>query len=123
MQYNAHFLRNISLTLNQLHQQHYSFHTSHQTYFLQTQTYLMPNTQQLRAFSRTKVLHIARWPTNIPKTSGGNLRKSKFLGPFNQSCVLHIAELSNTLKYNWNCAYANEFPVAVKDVNGAKPKC
>ena len=81
----------------------------------------MPTTTQLGAFPRTKAMHLA-WqgdqPTNIPKTSGGNLRKSKYLWRFSQSCVLHIAGLSNTLYYNWDCSYANEFTVAVEDVNG-----
>jgi len=62
MQNIAQFLRNISVTFHQL--EHYSFHTSNQTYFLQPQTYLMPNIQQFRAFSRPKVLHVAGWPTN-----------------------------------------------------------
>jgi len=37
MQNTAQFLRNISLTLHQL--EHYSFHTSNKTYFLQTTTH------------------------------------------------------------------------------------
>ena len=81
----------------------------------------MPTKTQLGAFPRTKALHLA-WqgdqPTNIPKTSGGNLRESKYLWRFSQSCVLHIAGLSNTLYYNWDCSPANEFTVVVEDVNG-----
>ena len=43
---------------------------------------------------------------------------SKSLGWFSKPLVLHIAGLSNTLNYDWDCACANEFPVAVEDVNG-----
>ena len=56
--------------------------------------------------------------TNVPKSSRGNLCMSKSLRRFRQNYVLHVAGLSNTLSYNWDCAYANEFPVAVEDVNG-----
>jgi len=84
----------------------------HFKHFLQT---------TLCAFPQIEALHVA-WQgdqtTNIPKTSGGNLRKSKYLWRFSQSCVLHIAGLSNTLYYNWDCSSANEFTVAVEDGNG-----
>ena len=103
----AQFLRTISLTLNQL--EHYSFHTSKKTYFRQTK----PTLCQLNRASPRQVDK----PTNIPKTSGGNLRKSKFLGRFCQSWYLHIVGLSNTLNYDWDYAYAKEFPVEVVDVN------
>ena len=49
-------------------------------YFLQTTHYLMPTKSQLGVFPRTKALHMA-WqcdqPTNIPKTSGGELAQVK----------------------------------------------
>jgi len=56
-------------------------------------------------------------PNNIQKTSSGNFRKSKSLGRFSQSRFLYFAGLSNTLNYNWYCAYGKEFPVAVVDGN------
>ena len=57
--------------------------------------------------------------TNQPtyqSPTAGNLCKSKSLENFSQSSVLHIAGLSNTLKFISDYAYANEFRVAVDDV-------
>ena len=52
MQNIVHFLRNMSLSLRQL--EHYSSHTSNQTYFPQTTPYHKPTKPQLQSFPRTK---------------------------------------------------------------------
>jgi hypothetical protein len=111
----------MSLTLHQL--EHYSFHTSNKTYFqLQIREHVHFHSRQLNVHTHrpSTPSHEQRGqrdqPTNTQITSGANLRESKSLGQFSQSCDLQITGLSNILN-NWDCTYANEFPVAVEDVN------
>jgi hypothetical protein len=44
------------------------------------------------------------------------LRQAKSVERFNQPCDLHNTGLNNTL--DWDCAFDNEVPVAVEDING-----
>jgi len=114
MQNIAQFLRYISLTFHQL--VHYTFHTSLTFYNLHT-TWHQPKINATPFHEHRCCTWQGDQPNNIQKTSSGNLRKSKSLGRFSQSCFLHFAGLSNTLNYNWYCEYGKEFPVAVEDGN------
>ena len=40
---------------------------------------------------------------------------------FSHSCVTaSLGSVTDTLNYNWGCAYTNEFPVAVEDLDMGK---
>ena len=48
-------------------------------------------------------------------------RKSTSLGLFSRSCVTtSLGSVTDGLHCNWNCAYVNEFPVAVEDPDLSK---
>ena len=100
------FPRNIISTFNKI-------------YFLQTITHRIPNEPQPHAFSGKKMWHVAGRPTNqhTKDLRAETCASKRPSGGFSQSCVLHIAGISNALYYNWDFAYAKDFLVAVGDMD------